>query len=345
MKVLVVNNAAPFIRGGAEELADNLVRQLNATAGVESELLRLPFQWSPSERLIDEIMLHRALRLYNADRVIALKFPAYLVPHEHKTLWLLHQFRQAYDLGDAGQGLGDTGRDGVIKQAIRTADAQCFAQCRAIYVNSPTTQDRLVRYNSVASQVLYPPLNDEALFTGGEASDYIFAGGRVGPGKRQHLLVEAMAQLPSSSPRLLVAGPPDSEAYAQQLQRLVAELGLEDRVELRFGFHPRKDIAAWVNGALACAYLPYDEDSLGYVTMEAFAAGKAVLTTTDAGGLLELVDEATGVVVEPDLDSIAAGLARLITDPQETRRMGQAARSEWAARDLTWEKTIRRLLA
>jgi len=279
MKVLVVNNAAPFIRGGAEELADNLVRQLNQTPGVESELMRLPFQWTPSERLIDEVLLHRALRIYNADRVIALKFPAYLVPHEHKTLWLLHQFRQAYDLGDVGQGLGDDGRDGVIKHTIRTADAQCFAQSRAIYVNSPTTRDRLAHYNNFQSEVLYPPLNDEALFVGGSDGGYIFAGGRIGPGKRQHLLIEAMALLPKLSAKLVVAGPPDTEAYAERLRQLVSDLGLKDRVELHFGFHPREKIADWVNSARACAYLPYDEDSLGYVTMEAFAAGKAVLTT------------------------------------------------------------------
>ena len=209
MKVLVVNNAAPFIRGGAEELADNLVRQLNLTAGVESELLRIPFQWEPSERLIDEILLNQTLKLYNVDRVIALKFPAYLVPHEHKTLWLLHQFRQAYDLGEVGQGLGDQGRDGVIKQAIRAADGDCFERARGIYVNSPTTQDRLSRFNGVTSQVLYPPLNNAELFTGGEPEGYIFAGGRIGPGKRQHLLVEAMVDQVASA-RLIVAGPPET---------------------------------------------------------------------------------------------------------------------------------------
>lgn len=345
MKVLVVNNAAPFIRGGAEELADNLVRQLNATPGVESELLRIPFQWSPSERLIDEILLHRSLKLYNVDRVIALKFPAYLVPHPHKTLWLLHQFRQAYDLGDVGQGLGDEGRDGVIKHAIRTADERCFQDCRSIYVNSPTTQARLMRYNAVRSQVLYPPLNDGVLFRGGELGAYIFAGGRVGPGKRQHLLLQALATLPNRNVRLIVAGPPDSEDYAQELRGAVDALGLGDRVELHFGFHPRSRIAEWVNGALACAYLPYDEDSLGYVTMEAFAAGKAVLTTSDAGGLLELVTEETGIVTAPDPDSVGRGLDQLMSAPQLARRLGLGAKAAWEARGLTWESTIERLLS
>ena len=344
MKVLIVNNAAPFVRGGAEELADNLVRELNATHGVESELLRLPFAWNPTERLVEELLIHRSLRIYNADRVVALKFPAYLVPHAHKSLWLLHQFRQAYDLGDAGQGLGDEGREGEIKRAIRAADDACFRDCRAIWCNSPVTQRRLARYNGVGGEVLYPPLNDAALFTGGEAGGYVFAGGRVAPGKRQHLLVEAMAQVKAPG-RLVIAGPPETPDYAERLRALVAEHALADRVELAFGFHPRDTIAAWMNGATACAYLPFDEDSLGYVTMEAFAAGKPVLTTTDSGGLLEMVGDGTGMVVAPEPHALAAALDGLLVDPAKTAALGRAAKADWDARGLDWPSTVARLLS
>ena len=344
MKVLVLNNAAPFIRGGAEELADNLVRHLNAVPGVESELLRLPFKWEPNEQLIDEVLIHRQLRLWNADRVIGLKFPAYLIPHPEKILWVLHQFRQAYDLGDAGQGLGATGRDGEIRDVIRTADNQCFAEARAIWVNSPVTQARMQRFNGVASKVLYPPLNDGELFTGGEPSDFVFAGGRVGPGKRQHLLIEAMAKAPGSG-RLVVAGPPDSASYAAELEALIETLGLQGRVELRLGYHPRGQIAQWVNGARACAYLPFDEDSLGYVTMEAFAAGKAVLTTLDSGGLLEMVNDETGLVTEPTVQALADGLTQLFENPARTAEKGRAAKSSWDQRRLTWTATIDCLLS
>lgn len=344
MKVLVVNNAAPFIRGGAEELADHLVGALNATQGVRAELLRIPFAWQPSERLVEEILLNSSLRLLNVDRVIALKFPAYLVPHDDKVLWLLHQFRQAYDLGDAGQGLAADGRDGELRAAVRAADNACFSQARALLVNSPTTQARLRRYNGFAAQVLEPPLNNAELFVGGESGDYIFAGGRVSEGKRQHLLIEAMAAVPGTG-RLLVAGPPESPAYAERLERLVADLNLSGRVELRFGFHPRTEIAAWVNGARLCAYLPYDEDSLGYVTMEAFAAGKPVVTTDDAGGLLAMVNAEVGAVATPDVAAIAAALDGVLNTPGQAQRLGQAAQEAWRRRGLTWPATIERLLA
>ena len=346
MKVLVLNNAAPFIQGGAEALADNLVAELNGTPGVSAELMRLPFRWWPSERLIDEILLHRRFRLYNVDRVVALKFPAYLVPHPQKTLWLLHQFRQAYDLAEAGAGLGNDPVDLEVRDAIRHADNACFAESRRIFVNSPVTEDRLRRYNGFASEVLYPPLNNAELFRDESLGDYVFAGGRISLGKRQHLLVEAMARLPAASFRLLIAGPPDSPEDGERLKALVAEHGVQERVEVALGFHPRDQIAAWVNGARACACLPFDEDSLSYVAMEAFAAGKSVLTTHDAGGLLEIVrDEDTGIVVAPEPAALAEGLARLAADPRDAARRGRAAASVWRGLGLTWSKTIERLLS
>lgn len=345
MKVLVLNNAAPFIRGGAEELADHLVARLVRIRGVEAELLRLPFNWNPAERLIEEIVLHRQLRLSNVDRVIALKFPAYLVPHKRKTLWLLHQFRQAYDLyreGHTHLGFDERGRE--LVRAIRAADNLCFAESQNIFVNSPVTQKRLKTFNDVDSSVLYPPLNDPELFVGRSYGDYIFAGGRLGPAKRQHLLVRAMAKAPKRL-RLVVAGPPDTPDYAAELQAIVRELNLADRVELRFGFRDRQEIASLASNALACAYLPVDEDSLGYVTMEAFGASRAVITTTDSGGLLEIViDGETGRVVEPAVEPLTEALADLWNDRARTERMGAAGYAILAAKKLTWDDTLKRLL-
>ena len=57
-------------------------------------------------------------------------------------------------------------------------------------------------------------------------------------------------------------------------KRLVERYDLNDRVQLDLGFLSRERIAKYVNEALACAYLPVDEDSVGYVTMEAFVVGK-----------------------------------------------------------------------
>jgi glycosyltransferase involved in cell wall biosynthesis len=345
MRVLVLNNAVPFVRGGAEELAEHLVYRLNLTPGVEAELLRIPFQWEPAERIVNEIVINWNLRLYKTDRVIGLKFPAYLVPHPNKTLWLLHQFRQAYDLYESGLSHLCSHRSGKeIARQVHEADQQCFADCRVIFANSPVTQARLKKFNDWNATVLYPPLLDPERFQGGDHGEYIFAGGRISPGKRQHLLIEAM-RYTSSRCKLVIAGPSEDPKYLSLLRRLVAQNGLDDRIELRPGFHPREEIADLVNGALACTYLPIDEDSLGFVTMEAFCAAKPVVTSHDAGGLLEIVrNKETGFVVDPKARAIGRAFNRLFEDVERTKSMGGAGRALLESKQLSWDETIARLL-
>lgn len=345
MKVLIVNNAVPFAWGGAEELALNLAREINARKGIEAEVMRVPFAWQPKERLVSEILLNRSLNIHNVDRVVALKFPAYYVNHHAKTIWLLHQFRQAYDLLDNGQSFLAKGLDDDILTAIKEADNACFDGAKKVFANSPVTKARLKHYNDRECEVLYPPLNDARLFEPGEYGDYIFAGGRVDPGKRQHLLAEAALKAGETC-KLVIAGPATDQAYVAKLRTFVDQNNLGHRIRLQIRMHTREEIANLARNARACAYIPFDEDSLGYVTMEGAAAARALITTTDSGGLLELVkDGNTGLVVEPDALSLSKAFARVSDDPAYAQRLGKAARALWDAKDITWETTIRRLLA
>lgn len=344
MKVVVFSTMVPFVHGGAEELFDHLITNLRV-AGIEAEGFRLPFTWNPAERLLDEMLIARRIRLYNFDRLIALKFPAYLVPWEDKTIWLLHQYRQAYDLLDVGQSNIPPGARGdQIVRAIRAADDAAFATAKTIFTNAPITAQRLAHYNGFGSTVLRPPLNDPELFTGGQSEGYILATGRVNAGKRQHLLVQAMRHAPHA--KLIIAGPPDSPDDALRLRRLVEEERVGDRVTLDLRFVPRLDMAKLVNGAMAVAYLPFDEDSIGYCTMEAFQARKPVLTTSDSGGVLDIVRAGdTGLVVAPEPECLGAAMSILSGDPGLALRLGNGAFAAMAAEDLNWPMTIEKLVS
>jgi glycosyltransferase involved in cell wall biosynthesis len=342
MKVLVLNNMAPFVHGGAEELTSHLVHRLRES-GVEAEAMRIPFAWEPAERVIEEIMLARSLRIANADRVIALKFPLYLVEHPCKIVWLLHQFRQAYDLWDAGQSnLGGGARGEALRAMIMAADNAAFGAARSVYAASPVSQARLARYNNLHVPSLPAPPNDPELFGGGPDEGYILAAGRVGQAKRQALLVQALAHAPVT--RLVIAGPPDSAGEADALRRLVEAEGVADRVTLDLRLLARAELASLVNRARAVAYLPFDEDSVGYVTMEAFLAGKPVITASDSGGTLELVrDGETGLVADPEPRSLGDALRGLTAARAAT--LGRAGKAAMEARAITWPATIERLLA
>ena len=171
-----------------------------------------------------------------------MKFPAYLIRHPRKTLWLVHQYRQAYDLYDAGQTNLPAGKIGEdIRRVIKNADDECFRGARRIFAISDVTQQRLAKYNGFESSVLRAPINDPEIFIGGPADGYIFAGGRVNAAKRQHLLLEALALTPRQV-RLVIAGPPDSAADSDRLREAVERLGLQDRVQLDLRYLDRSRV-------------------------------------------------------------------------------------------------------
>jgi glycosyltransferase involved in cell wall biosynthesis len=163
--------------------------------------------------------------------------------------------------------------------------------------------------------------------------------------KRQHLVLEALALAPTNA-RVVIAGPPDSPDDVARLERLVETLGLGHRAKLDLRFLSRQELADYVNQAAAVACLPYDEDSLSYVAMEAAAAGKALISTHDSGGVLGLAKHGqTGWVADPEPASLAEALAKASAESGRTAEFGIAARELWTGMGITWPRTIERLLS
>jgi len=95
--------------------------------------------------------------------------------------------------------------------------------------------------------------------------------------------------------------------------------------------------------ALAVFYAPYDED-YGFVTIEAFKSRKPMLSTSDAGGVLEfIVDGENGYISAPgQLEQIAGYIDLFYNNRALCRRLGEAGYVK--VRDVNWEYTIQKLL-
>jgi glycosyltransferase involved in cell wall biosynthesis len=344
MKVTVVNAMAPFVWGGAEELAHHLILNLRR-AGHEAELYRIPFAWEPFGNLPVEIARLKALRLPEADRVISMKFPIYMLDANHHSTWLIHQYRQAYDLWDSPYcNIPHTAEGLEVRDLIFASDNQALRSRDQLFTISDEVSSRLHRFNNIEARPLRAPINDPELFSGGPYEDYILAPGRINASKRQWLLVEALRYLGADA-RLIIAGPPETEEDAAALHRLIDEHDLGARVKLDLRFLSRKELAAYVNNCRAVAYLPFQEDSYGYVTMEAFEAGKPVITTSDAGELLDIVlDGETGCVVEPKPRQLAAAMSAYLGNESRAREHGLAGQALWRSTGINWPENISRLL-
>lgn len=345
MKILIATSHVPFIRGGAEAHADEL-RQALRRAGHEAEIIAFPFSWQPPEKILDHML---ACRLFDvtgatADLLIGLKFPAYLLAHPNKVIWLLHQHRVAYDLWEHPLNDLRPFPNGVqIRDAIRHADRHFIAQAKAVYANSQNVAQRLKSFCAIDAPPLYHPPPHAAQFYCAPAADYFLVPGRFEPIKRQALVLQALA-LTRQPVRLRLMGQAANTAYCDELLRLVREHNLQARVEW-LGEVTAEEKVRLFAGALGIVFPPVDED-YGYVTLEAMLAAKPVVTCTDSGGPLEFViPNETGYVVEPTPAALANALDQLWRDRAQAEAFGAAGRTHYESLDITWDSVLRTLLA
>jgi glycosyltransferase involved in cell wall biosynthesis len=341
MRIAVCSPQVPFARGGAEILAERLTMEL-AARGHEADLVTLPFKWYPDATVLTNAALWRLVDLTEVDGrrvdlVIGTKFPSYAVKHPNKVVWLVHQFRQAYDLDRTELGqFGETPEDRATVRAIQRLDRVALGEARKLAAISRNVAERLQRSLGLEAEVVLPP--PQALdFRCDEYGDFVLSVNRLDRAKRIDLLLEAAAA--DESIRCVIAGDgPDR----QRLEGLAATHRLDGRAVFagRVDESQLTDLYARCRGVY---YAPVDED-FGLVPYEAFMASKPVVTTRDAGGPLDVVhDHRTGLVTEPQAAALASACRYLLEHDDDARAWGSAGRA--IAEVVTWDAVVDRLLA
>ena len=340
--VLVCEAQVPFVRGGAELLVRGLVDELTRR-GYRTEKVSVPFKWYPKDELLAQAAAWRLIDLSESngeriDTVIATKFPTYFVRHPNKVTWLLHQYRAIYDLGGTPYSeFGDTEGDVRLRDRLMALDNEVLAESRRLFTIARTTTARLARYNGIAAEPLYHPPPLAGRLAAGPLGDYVLSVGRLEANKRVDLVITALTHV--RGVRLIVVG--DGPLRAQ-LEETAVRCGVGDRI-VWTGAIDDSELIALYAGALAVVFPPFDED-YGYVTLEAFLARKPVVTTTDAGGPLEFVEDGvTGLVTEPTPEAIGAAIGRLAGDRRTAQSLGDAGYER--VRAITWDAVVDRLMA
>jgi len=341
-RVIVCETQVPFVKGGAEYLVRTLVSRLQHH-GYDAELVSIPFKWYPRGEILAHAAAWRLIDLSESngepvDLVIASKFPTYFVRHPNKVAWLVHQHRAAYELcGTEFSDFGHTEEDVGFRDTLLKTDTKMFLECRDVYTISRTVSDRLLKYNGLESEPLYPPPPFGHALAGGPYGDYVLAVNRLEANKRPDLIIRAMRHVDRPI-RLVMVG---RGTMRRLYEELAESLGVADRITFT-GALDEPDLVALYNGALAVVHTPFHED-YGYVTLESFLAHKAVVTTTDAGGPLEfVVDGMNGRVTESSPEAVASAINELASDRARAGRLGSAGFER--ARLVTWDGVIEKLV-
>jgi glycosyltransferase involved in cell wall biosynthesis len=348
VRVAVLHPQTAFVRGGAETHAEGLVRALRA-AGHEADLVQIAGKWYPAAQLAHQMAVWRSFDITESnglkvDAVIGLKFPAYLVEHERKIVWLMHQHRTAYELWDHPE-YADLSRqeDGAaVRDMVWNADRLALNEAKRVFTNSRNVKDRLWSSLRIPAEVLYHPspvMEHLVDLPAGRLGEHILFPSRLESLKRQSLAVDAIQHVKTPVTLVLLGKGPDEGSLRDQVDRM----GLGERVRFEIDA-PDERLFQLYETALGVYYGPFDED-YGYVTLEGFAASRPVVTLADSGGPLEFVrDGETGLVVPPQPKAIAESFDRLFMDRDLAARLGAAGNGVVRAEVPRWPDIVARLL-
>ena len=342
--ITIVTSAPPLTEGGHLVIARSLERAL-IDAGHRAGIVT-----TPSNRFGRQGPAYLANWLTDVgvtgtgekvDQIISLRFPSYAVRHPAHVCWLVHTMREYYDLWEHfSSQISPQGRvkERVRRMLIRRADTYFFkTHVKKLFTISKAVSDRLARWNHVQGEPLHPPPPQRPYRCDGYG-DYVFFASRLTPLKRADLVLQALARPGAKGVQCVIGG--DGEQRST-LERMARDLNLTDRVS----FAGQLSETALVDHLARCravVFVPKSED-YGFVTVEAFAARKAVITCTDSGGPLELVRAgANGWVVDPDPAALAAAMAEATDDRGKAERLGTQGHED--IRELSWTNVVRKVV-
>jgi glycosyltransferase involved in cell wall biosynthesis len=249
-----------------------------------------------------------------------------------------------------------------VTAAMEMAVGALYNACDLVLSPSPSSDEALARMGVVEEKVLRwdrgvdtsrfdPALRDETLAASwtqavsndpreraiaamdGEKQINVLYAGRITREKGAELLADAFLAARARDPRLhlvLAGGGPEQE-----------------RVRERVGDHAT--FLGWLHGAeLAKVYasadaflFPSTTDTFGQVILEAQASGLPVIAVAAGGPLTLVEDRVSGLLCEPNANSLANAVVELAGSPLLRERLTRAALS--AVRERTWERALERL--
>jgi len=343
-RIAVITSDVPFVEGGHLTIARSTVQALNEY-GYYADLIL-----TPQNRFGRQLRAYLANRFYDIEedglgrsihQVITFRFPSYAVKHPHHVCWLNHRLREYYDQWPfLYNQLGVKGKlkERMRRRLIHALDTRLLRHnVSKLYAQSQTIQKRLEQWGRIPSEVLYPPPPQRNYHT--ESYDnFIFSVSRLQRLKRLDLLVESFKHVKNKALKAVIIGDGPEKG---EITKKIRDNNLEERVIL-LGKSDEKTVLKNFATCRAVFFAPEQED-YGFVTGEAFASRKSVITATDSGGPAELVKNGeTGYVCAPDPKLMAEKIDLLAEDEDLAQRLGENAYNFIS--QITWKKTIQKLV-
>jgi glycosyltransferase involved in cell wall biosynthesis len=225
--------------------------------------------------------------------------------------------------------------DRLVLGRLARADYETTQHAQVIVVNSVYSRERAWAAYTRNAVVCYLGI-DAARFKPGNPAERrreILSVGAPVSAKGHELVVEALGLIPGESrPALRIILPRSGgTSRVEELARarnveLVIDTGLDEPAVV--------DRYQRALMTVCAARL----EPFGLTPIESMGCGTPVVAINEAGYRESVVDGVTGILVEPDMASLAAGIARLADDAALSAKLGAAGRADVLER-WTWKRT------
>ena len=161
--------------------------------------------------------------------------------------------------------------------------------------------------------------------------------------KRPDLLLHSLSSLAQEGCpfHLCLAGTGEPD-YLNYLQTLIGSLGLTTQTSLT-GFVAGQDKELLLQGA-DIFVLPSFSENFGVAVAEAMAAGLPVVVTPGVQIAPDIAEAKAGLVVEGEVETVAAAIAQLLDCPELRQQLGENGR-KFAQSHYSWDAIARQLAA
>jgi glycosyltransferase involved in cell wall biosynthesis len=187
---------------------------------------------------------------------------------------------------------------------------------------------------------LPPPHEFRERHLAGYSGPLVVFLGRVTEKKGVDVLIKSFAHVLEHQPARLAVVGPDDGGQRPRLERLAENSGIGSQVDFVGGLYGRDRLAA-LSAADVWALSSHTEN-FGIAVMEALAAGCSVTISREVNLAEEVAEANAGLVADAEPRAFAAGLLKLLGDPERRRSLSRAGR-EFAAR-YDWSEVTPRLL-
>ena len=244
-------------------------------------------------------------------------------------------------------------RPWLKRVSLARLEGPALRRAAAVHFTS-SSEDKMRASLDLAMKGVVIPLGIESVLGGDRnrtlselgipaAAPRILALSRIDPKKNFEGLVRALAILrheglapPCSS------GAPGESDYVEGLRALAQREGVDDQVHWlgQVGGQRKRDLLS----ASDVFVLPSFSENFGLAAVEALAAGLPCVLGRGVALAEEVRRAGAGRIVDPDPESIAAGLRRFLVDP-DARRVAGAAAVALFRKDFSLERMGERLVA